>query len=167
MTQKEKQSLKNYSKAYGKDCMIVSSKEKLDSVKADIVILDGVPRNLTQAEKMKEYGIKIDCIVYLPISEDEAVKRAANRLVCSNPSCQAGYTLSDFKPPKKKGICDKCGSPLTKRPDDNEETVRQRLRIYEEKTLPLLQFYQSDTVTVTIEDGSFDRFIEAIKAISG
>lgn len=129
-------------------------RNELKKVDADIVILDGVPRTIGQAKMMKEKGIKVDRIIYLPLSEEEAIRRAKNRLVCSNMECQEGFTKDSFKHPKVEGICDKCGAKLTVRSDDNEETVRKRLQIYHKDTEPVLQWYKSKNVEVRTIEGN-------------
>lgn len=137
---------------------------ELKKIDADIVILDGVPRTVKQAKMMKEKGIKIDRVIYLPLSEEEAVRRAKNRLVCSNANCQEGFTKDSFKHPKVEGICDKCGSKLTVRSDDNEETVRKRLQIYHDSTEPVLEWFRSKKIEIrTIEENdSQDDFLFAL-----
>ena len=132
------------------DIIMEMLKEEIGSLKDNqIVILDGVPRTVKQAEMMKDYGIIIDRIIYLPISEETAIARATDRLVCSNSDCQEPYTeKSNFKSPKKKGFCDKCGSTLIRRADDNAETAAQRIRVYMEKTYPVLDWYKKQGVPV-------------------
>lgn len=139
-------------------------KKELKTVKADIVIFDGVPRTVPQAEAMMKSGIEVDFVIYLPISEEVAIKRAMDRLVCSNPECQLPYTKGDFNPPKVEGICDECGSKLVTRSDDNEETIKERHRIYREKTEPLLEWWKAHDIPIkTVDaDSSMDLFIEAL-----
>jgi len=132
------------------DIIMQLLQEKLSETKAEIIILDGVPRTVGQAELMKKYEINIDCVVLLPLSEDVAIKRAEDRIVCSNTACQESYTLSNFKAPRKKGVCDKCGAELIKRSDDNAEIARKRLQIYHEQTEPLLKYYKSDGIPVRV-----------------
>ena len=118
------------------------------------IILDGFPRNVSQAEELEKQGVKVDKIVYIEISQDEAVKRAVNRLICSK--CQATYTKTAYKPPKQEGICDLCGAELTQRADDNEETVRRRFSIFEELTFPLLDFYKSRGIQIDVFNAEKD-----------
>lgn len=136
---------------------------KINSVKSDIIILDGVPRTLNQAMMMEKYGIEIDHVIYLPIEEEEAVRRAMNRLIC--PNCQEGYTKDVFKPSKVEGICDKCGSKLTQRSDDTPETVKKRLKIYQKETKPVLDWYKAKrTMIITVQTNtSNDVFIDALE----
>lgn len=139
-------------------------KKELKSVKAEIIILDGVPRTVPQAEAMMKSGIEVDFVIYLPISEEVAVERAKDRLFCSNSACQLTYTKGDFNPPKVEGICDNCGSELITRPDDKEETVRERLEIYREKTEPLLEWWRAHDIPIKTVDAnsSMDLFVEAL-----
>ena len=144
------------------DIIMKLLREELSETKADIVILDGVPRTVGQAELMKKYGINVDCVVSLPLSEEVAVKRAEDRIICSE--CQESYTLSSFKSPKKKGYCDKCGAELIKRSDDNPETAKKRFQIYQEQTEPLLDYYKSEgtPVRVVFPNDKIEVFIHSL-----
>ena len=101
-------------------------------------ILDGFPRNVKQAEALAKMGIKLDRVVAVIAPDEELVKRISGRRTCRN--CNAMYHVT-FEPPKKAGICDKCGGELYQRADDAEETVRERLKVYREATQPLLDHY--------------------------
>lgn len=101
-------------------------------------ILDGFPRNVTQAEALAKMGIKLDKVVAVIVPDEELVKRISGRRTCRN--CNAMYHVT-FEPPKKAGLCDKCGGELYQRADDREETVRERLKVYREATQPLLDHY--------------------------
>lgn len=137
--------------------------DELRALEADIVIFDGVPRNVQQAELMKKYGIDIDLVIELTISEKVAIDRALDRMIC--PKCSKTYTKSNFMPPIHPGVCDICGVELTQRPDDNPETVSERMRIYREKTLPVLDWYKSEGVTIKTVDSERDS-IDFIKALT-
>ena len=118
-------------------------------------ILDGFPRNLAQAEKLeeilKEKGKKVDLVINLTSPQDEIITRILNRRVCSNQACKATYNVT-MHPPKKEGICDKCGSELVQRGDDADQAaIQNRLDIYDEKTLPLVEFYSKKGVLRTEE----------------
>lgn len=118
-------------------------------------ILDGFPRNLAQAEKLeeilKEKGKQVDLVINLTSPQDEIITRILNRRVCSNQACKATYNVT-MHPPKKEGICDKCGSELVQRGDDaDREAIQNRLDIYDEKTLPLVEFYSKKGVLRTEE----------------
>lgn len=124
-------------------------------------LLDGFPRNLAQAkaldENLKRLGEKLDAVFYFAVSEEVAVRRLTGRLLCS--ACGANYHNS-YMPPKKAGVCDKCGGTLTQRPDDNVETVKKRLRVYREQTADLIDYYQKQGVLKTI---NADQGVEAIR----
>ena len=105
-------------------------------------ILDGFPRNVAQAETLAgmldRAGLKLDKVVAVIVPDEEIVKRISGRRTCKN--CAAMYHVS-FEPPKKAGVCDKCGGELYQREDDAEGTVRERLKVYAEATRPLLDHY--------------------------
>ena len=81
-------------------------------------------------------------------TEEEIIERIVNRRVCSNQECKAIYNIV-LNPPKVEGKCDKCGSELVTRKDDNEETVRARLKNYFEQTAPLVEYYENKGNLVT------------------
>ena len=107
-------------------------------------LLDGYPRNIAQAkaftEILKELNINLDAVINLNVTDEEIIKRIVNRRLCSK--CGAGFNTITM-PPKKEGICDLCGSPLYTRADDNEETVKVRLQVYNEQTKPLVEYYEA------------------------
>lgn len=118
-------------------------------------ILDGFPRTVEQAEKLDEIlaqkGKKVDLVINLTTPRDEIITRILNRRVCSNPECKATYNLT-MHPSKVPGICDICGSKLVQRGDDSDENaIKQRLAIYDEKTSPLIDFYAKKNILVTEE----------------
>jgi adenylate kinase len=82
--------------------------------------------------------MKLDLVIYFKTSEKVAVERLSGRWVCTN--CAAIYHTKNM-PPKRAGICDKCGGGLVQRPDDKEETVRKRLVVYERQTKELIDYY--------------------------
>lgn len=106
-------------------------------------ILDGFPRTVAQAEALdsalSELGKKVDFVINVEVSEDEIIKRLTGRRTCR--SCGAVYHVV-FNPPKNDNLCDVCGGELYQRDDDTEETVRNRLKVYEEKTAPLINYYE-------------------------
>jgi adenylate kinase len=105
-------------------------------------ILDGFPRNVSQAEALSaglhKAGVKLDKVVAVIVPDEEIVKRISGRRTCRK--CNAMYHVV-FEPPKKPGVCDKCGGELYQREDDAEETVRERLKVFAETTRPLLDHY--------------------------
>ena len=119
------------------------------------IILDGFPRTVYQAERLdkilEKEGKKVDIVINLTTPEEEIIERIVNRRVCSNQECKATYNLT-MHPPKVEGICDKCGAKLVQREDDsNEESIRNRLNIYDEKTSPLVEYYNKKGVLDTQE----------------
>ncbi|MEP2718367.1 adenylate kinase [Pseudophaeobacter sp.] len=127
------------------------------------VILDGFPRTTVQAEALDvllaETGQKIDAAISLEVDDSEMVTRVAGRYTCGG--CGEGYHDS-FKQPALAGTCDKCGSTnMTRRADDNAETVASRLAAYHEQTAPLIAYYSSKGALKKIDA------MGEIKAISG
>ncbi len=117
----------------------------------DGFILDGFPRNLSQAEILDETlgGLeqKIDKVFYFTASEEVIIKRLTGRRICN--SCGA-YYHELFRPPEKANVCDECGSELCKRKDDNPETISVRLKVYREQTEELIVYYRNKGVLIEI-----------------
>ena len=117
------------------------------------VVLDGFPRTEAQAialEKfMDENNKKIDAAVELNLSDEDITTRIVNRVVCSNKECGESYNTV-FMPPKVEGKCDKCGSNLYKRADDNEESVKNRLEVYHKQAEVILKFYKDRGLLFTV-----------------
>lgn len=139
------------------------------------VILDGFPRTIEQAEKLdemlKEMGKKVDLVVNLVTPREEIIDRMLTRRVCTNPDCKTTYNVK-LNPPKVEGICDKCGSKLKQREDDSDpEAINRRLEIYEEKTSPLVKYYEekgvlrTEKVSVEINRMGKDVADDLIKAL--
>ena len=115
-------------------------------------ILDGYPRTIEQADfldnvlwKLKK---KIELVLNLIADEETIVKRLTQRRMCSK--CGALYNLLTMKP-KKKGICDKCGSTLIQRKDDEPETVKRRIQVYQQETSPLIEHYKKKKLLVDVD----------------
>ena len=106
-------------------------------------ILDGYPRNMSQAkaldDMLKERNTIIDLVVYLDTSEPVITQRLSGRLVCS--LCGANFHIKNM-PPKKDMVCDKCGGELYQRPDDEEETIKRRLAVYKKASSSLIKYYE-------------------------
>lgn len=132
-------------------------------------LFDGYPRTIAQAEDLdqtlKSFGTGLDHVVLIRIDYDLLVDRAVGRRVCEN--CGATYHVK-FNPPKVEEICDKCGSHLTQREDDNEQTVRDRIEVYLNQTRPLVKYYEERGL-LRIADGkaSPDEVFESILATMG
>jgi len=104
------------------------------------IILDGYPRTVSQAEFLATFtGDMQVSAVNIAVDQEQIVKRLSGRRFC--PGCGTIYNIS-FSPPASEGICDKCGTRLERRKDDYEEVIRERLRVYEEKTQPVVDFYR-------------------------
>jgi adenylate kinase len=113
-------------------------------------VLDGFPRSVTQAQALERMaasrGHGVDAAIDLRVPDDDLVARLSARRTCAG--CGTIYNLK-FSPPKGGGMrCDRngCGGQLVQRPDDNEETIRQRLAIYHETTGPIYEFYEERRV---------------------
>jgi adenylate kinase len=109
-------------------------------------ILDGFPRNIPQAQRLDQMlsrlGQPLQLALLVDVDLDVLMKRLTGRRSCSNASCGAIYNIY-FSPPKVQNKCDKCGSPLQHRSDDNEATVSKRLKVYEDQTSPLITYYKA------------------------
>jgi len=101
-------------------------------------LFDGFPRTLAQAGALKEQGVNIDAVVEIDVDDEEIIKRMSGRRV--HPGSGRTYHLV-FNPPKQEGLDDETGEPLVQRDDDQEDVVRQRLKVYHEQTEPLIGYY--------------------------
>ncbi|USZ67616.1 adenylate kinase [Halorussus salilacus] len=127
---------------------------------ADGYVLDGYPRNLAQAETLASMT-DLDVALYLDVDEDVLVERLTGRRVCEE--CGATYHV-EFSPPEEEGVCDRCGGDLYQREDDTEETARERIRVYEENTAPVVEFYDERGDLVRIDgEGSPDEVWADVK----
>lgn len=117
-------------------------------------ILDGYPRTVAQAESLdtllKSQNKKVKVAVNLSLSDDEIVDRITKRRTCPNSECREIYN-TEFKKPKIENICDKCGSTLVIREDDNEETIRKRLANYHNISENLIDFYKNKDILYTVK----------------
>ena len=115
-------------------------------------------------EILKELNIDLDAVINLNVADEEIIKRIVNRRLCSK--CGAGYNVVTM-PPKKEGICDVCNSPLYTRADDNEETVKVRLSVYNEQTKPLVEYYEALNKILNINSNQSieDAVKEIVKAV--
>jgi len=127
-------------------------------------MLDGYPRTIAQAEALDEMliklNIKLSAVINVEVDDDVITDRMSGRRVCSN--CGETYHV-EYHPPKIDGVCDVCGSSLIQRPDDLKESVMNRLRIYKNKTQPLLDYYEDkDLLLVTDGENSSDQVFKDI-----
>jgi len=151
------------------EVVIAIVKDKLASIGDQGFILDGFPRTIAQAQALDialvEIEKPLDAVVNLQVDEDELVRRLSGRRVC--PSCGEPYHI-DSKPPKVEGVCDKCGAALIHRADDQPEAIRNRLRVYNEQTSPVLGYYSGTGVLKNIPaTGSIQDILDRIVAALG
>ena len=141
----------------------------LDRVKEDDCkdgyVLDGFPRTIPQAEvlenALKELNDSVDFAINVDVPDENIVRRMGGRRACL--SCGATYHIEHI-PPKKEGICDKCGAELVLRDDDKPETVLNRLKVYHEQTQPRIDFYEKKGILKNV-DGTVD-MKDVFKAIT-
>ena len=106
-------------------------------------ILDGFPRTVAQADALYDMGISIDKVISIEVDDDDIIKRLSGRRECSG--CRSTYHI-DSKPSAKGDNCEKCGAPLTIRPDDEPETIKKRLDVYHEQTEALKDYYEGKKI---------------------
>lgn len=143
-------------------------KHKDESKEGKIILFDGFPRNIDQAKAldlgMEERNQKIDRVVYFNVDEEILIQRITGRRVCTN--CGATFHVTN-NPPKKEGICDKCGSELIQRNDDNEDTVKNRIDVYNAHTSVLIDYYKEKGILFSIDgtnspDEVFEEFLDKL-----
>lgn len=122
-----------------------------DDVADSGVVLDGYPRTVNQAHlldrALKENSLRLDAVILFEVGEDLLLRRLTARRICRN--CGAVYNTM-FDPPSREGVCDRCEGQLYQRSDDSEETVRERLKVYQDQTAPLIEFYQNRGLLVRV-----------------
>lgn len=129
-------------------------------------ILDGFPRTIPQAEELKKLLVKLNIslgmVINLEVPKEVILDRLTTRRTCSNPDCQEIYNIKS-KPPTPEGTCEKCGFPVIQRDDETEEAILHRLDTYNEKTAPLIGFYQKEGLLRNIISLNSKETVEAIK----
>ncbi len=127
-------------------------------------ILDGYPRNVSQAEGLEAITGKLDKVLCFNVDDEVIVDRMTGRRGC--PKCGQMFHIK-YNPPKKDGICDACGEALVQRKDDNAETVRNRLKVYHETTAPVIDYYSNKGILAEIDGvGDIDEiFAKAVAAL--
>ncbi len=138
---------------------IVANRLKKDDC-AKGFMLDGFPRNLYQAGFLESLA-NIDYVINLDVSKDELIKRQTSRRICSG--CKANYNII-YIPPKQENICDDCGGKLIIRADSEPEAVKTRLDVYNNQTVPLIEFYQQKNKLLNINgEQSIDKVFADIE----
>lgn len=132
-------------------------------------LLDGFPRTVQQAEALDKYlgnkDSKVEYVLDIQVEKETLIDRLITRRVCRD--CGATYNIKGM-PPKKENVCDKCGGELYQRADDNEETVNNRIDVYNTQTKPLLDYYEKAGNIVHL-DGEADlaKLFESIVSVLG
>lgn len=131
------------------------------------LLLDGFPRTLVQAEMLDasaaRAGAQVSAAVLLEVPDAILVDRIAGRRLC--PKCGAGYHVTNI-PPRQAGLCDACGTALTVRKDDNLETVKNRLAVYQSQTVPLVDFYGARGLLRKVDGtGAIDGIAERVRRV--
>lgn len=156
---KEETELGKKVKAYLDKGMLVPDELTVEIVKDRLLqddckngfLLDGFPRTLEQADALdkvlSEMGTKLDKVINIQVDPKLLVDRAVGRRICKD--CGQTYHLI-FNKPSKEGICDKCGGELYQRKDDTEETVANRINVYQEQTQPLIEYYTKKGIILDI-----------------
>ena len=132
-------------------------------------LLDGFPRTVAQADALDKLlssqDVRLDAVLSYDLSLDTIVARLSGRRTCG--SCKAVFHV-DARPPKKAGVCDRCGAALLQREDDRPESVRVRMAAYEKSTAPLAEYYRHKGILLSIPaEGSpeeiFQRTLSALQ----
>jgi len=133
-------------------------------------LLDGFPRTIPQAEALNKLlaklNIDLDMVINIDVPRDVILDRLCTRRTCANAECQAIYNVKS-NPPKKEGICDKCGSPVIQRDDETEAAISHRLETYNAKTAPLIGFYEKAGKFKNVPCVSSDDVVKAVKESLG
>jgi len=159
-------------------------KKEIDEIEK--FILDGFPRDLKQAEELDKITT-IDAIIKINAHEEILLEKISGRWICSNPDCDGNYNTADIHKviegveyilppllPKKDLICDKCGSKLVQREDDLKvEAIKRRLKIYEEQTKPVIEYYRKKGIPFVEVwmnrpvDVVVEKIVEGLKKVFG
>lgn len=130
-------------------------------------LFDGYPRNEAQAidldSILEELGLKVDKVINLDVADEILTRRVTGRMTCD--VCGEVFNIY-FNPPKEEGICDRCGAPLTKRKDDNVDSLITRLATYHRNTEPVIAYYQQKGIVANINaDQPISAEFSDIKAV--
>jgi adenylate kinase len=123
-----------------------------ENIDRDGFIIDGYPRNISQAQNLDDIlnkkGSNLDTAIYLDVNESIVIKRLSGRRVCK--ACGANFHIENM-PPKRPGICDLCGAELIQRNDDKPEVIRKRWQVFEEESQPLINYYKEKKKLIVID----------------
>jgi adenylate kinase len=127
-------------------------------------ILDGYPRNLSQARSLEELdGRRREVVFLLDTREDVIVRRLGSRRIC--PACETIYNVVTKKP-VREGVCDACGTALVERPDDRAEVIAERMKTYHAKTEPLVAYYEAKGVLHRVDgNGTVEETFRPIRSV--
>ena len=132
-------------------------------------VLDGFPRSLPQAKaldrELQKLGQPLDHVLLISVEEEALMKRLTGRRTCK----ECGHMFNVYyNPPQVQGVCDLCGGELQQRDDDNEDTIINRLRVYQEQTEPLVDYYDAQGILTRIDGaGSMDEVFERVRRAAG
>lgn len=144
---------------------IVADRIKKDDCESGF-LLDGFPRTLPQAEALDKIlnveGCPLTAVVNVDVDREALIRRLTARRTCSQ--CGENYNVIS-KPPKKEGVCDKCGGELYQREDDKRETIENRLSVYEKQTAPLIDYYERSKRLITVSgEGAIEEVFGRIRS---
>jgi len=129
-------------------------------------LLDGFPRTISQADSldalMKRINVKLDLVASIEVPREVILDRLTTRRTCSNSSCQEIYNIKS-NPPAPGDKCKKCGSPTIQRADETVEAISKRLDVYNEKTAPLIGYYEKKGMLLKINEPGSDGVVKAIQ----
>jgi len=132
-------------------------------------VLDGFPRSLPQAKaldrELQKLGQPLDHVLLISVEEEALMKRLTGRRTCK----ECGHMFNVYyNPPQVQGVCDLCGGELQQRDDDNEDTIINRLRVYQEQTEPLVDYYDAQGILTRIDGaGGMDEVFERVRMAAG
>jgi adenylate kinase len=151
------------------DVVVEVVASQINKSKPDVVVLlDGFPRNTSQAESLDamlaQRGLKVNKVVEIQIDDSILMDRLTGRFACAK--CGEGYHKI-YKRPAQDDVCDKCGSTnFEVRPDDQEDTIRDRLKVYHDQTAPLLPYYAKKGLLVQVDgDRNMDVVTKELETI--
>lgn len=127
-------------------------RDVLGRIDGNSFILDGFPRNIAQADSLEEMlkvlGLKVEKAIFVAVPPNELVERLSGRRVCEK--CGATYHISAM-PPRVEGVCDRCGGKVIQRSDDRREVIEDRIKVYEQNTRPLKDYYREKGRLVEVD----------------